>query len=507
MKSNILNNDSKMSISSISCISDLFNSNNKNLILKSFNSKLIKEVHESNFTLNNNKYLDNFHINNNIDNKRNKQLIWNKKKVYKTSKIHSINDNDNEKKSPIKFNIKEKYLIILIMKYSNNSKLNLYKYFMKFYLNSILYKNKNSLKKSNDTDNNDFVLLKKQKLLQIINRKKIEEKNNINIYFNKFYFKGLLKFMNNHWYFMDNRGRIKDINQNPFFIYEAKKNITNKNNSSKNNNQNRNIANKLKINRILKKILFQDKNMKKEKLKIYFYKFHLLGIFFYMKKELKKKIILKKLSLIEAKNNNFEKIDDNKEEMKNKKIKVLRRIINKKNQYCNNICKNLFNKWKLRTKIFSIIAIDKEKKKKRRIKKRNNKKLGANNPNNKNNNINVSNNSNIINNTNKKILSSNLNSIDLENKNKNKIINKPNYCVENIASVIFSNNIKINDYYKLNKFIEKINLIITKKYYFFNLIFSDYNNKKIKDNNEVKNNINEDIDFFIEDSSDNSEDQ
>ena len=507
MKSNILNNeiDSKMSISSISCISALFNSNNKNFIFKSFNSKLIKEVHESNFTLNNinnnnNKYLDSFHVNNNVDNIRNKKFIWNKKKVYKNSqKINSINDNDNEKNSPIIY-IKEKYLKMLIMKYSNNSKLILYKYFMKLYLNSVLYINKKCLKNNNI----DFALLKKQKLIQIIDKKKIRVKNIINMHFNKFHFKGLVNFMNNHWYYMDNGGRLKDINQNPFFIYEIKKNIKKDDDNYKDNNQNRNIAKILKINRIIKKILFQDKNMNKEKLKIYFYKFHLSGIIFYMKKELKKKIISRKLSLLEKKNLNFIKRDD-EEEIQNQKIKILKRIINKKNKICFYIFKNVFNKWNLRTKIFSMIAIDKEKKKKRRIKKRNNKKLGANNQNNKNNNLNLSNNSNIINNTNKKIHSPNL-SCPVGLENKNKIINKPNYYIENIASVIFSNNIKINDYYKLNKFIEKINLIITKKYYFFNLLYNDYNNKKDKQNNGVKNIINEDIDFFIEDSSENSED-
>ena len=255
MKSNILNNeiDSKMSISSISCISALFNSNNKNLIFKSFNSKLIKEVHESNFTLNNinnNKDLGYFHINNNIDNKRNKNLIWNKKKIYKNSqKTSSINNNDNIKKTPIILNIKEKYLKILIMKYSNNSKLNLYKYFMKFYLNGILYKNKNSLK----NNNTDYILLKKQKLIQIINKKKIKLKSVLIIYFNKLYFKGVLQFMNNHWYFIDNGGRLKDINQNPFFIYGTKKNIKRNDNRDIDNNQNRNMAIILKKIRIIKK--------------------------------------------------------------------------------------------------------------------------------------------------------------------------------------------------------------------------------------------------------------
>jgi hypothetical protein len=54
LKTNIFSNeiDSKMSISSISCLSALFNSNNKNFIFKSFNSKSFKQVRESFFILN-----------------------------------------------------------------------------------------------------------------------------------------------------------------------------------------------------------------------------------------------------------------------------------------------------------------------------------------------------------------------------------------------------------------------------------------------------------------------
>jgi len=495
MKSNIFNNeiDSKMSISSISCISALFNSNNKNFIFKSFNSKLIKEVHVSNFTLNNinnynNKYLDIFQDINNI--KNNNKFIWNKKKVSKSYNSQKIIKNDNDKYSQILQDIKNKYLKIIIMKYSDNSKLILFKYFMKFYFNGLKI-------------NNDL----KQKLIYILYKK---EKSILNKYFNKFYYRGLLKFMNNHWYYMINGGRLIDINQNPFFIYELNKNDKNNDNRTNHNDKNNNnMKSILKKIRILKKILFQNKNIRKEEIKMYFDKFHLRGIIFYMKEELRKRIISKNLPLIDNKNNNNTIVakkdkdndNDNDGERNKQKIKILRRLINQNNKFCIKICKNIFDKWNLRTKIFSMIAIDKEKKKKRRIKKRNNKKLGSNNQNINNNNINIntSNNSNIMNNTNKKIKNISTNS------NKNKKIIKQNYFIDHSASVIFSNNIKINDYYKLNKFIEKINLIMTKKYFFFNLIYNEYKNKKNKENNE-KNQINEEVDFFIEDSSDNSED-
>mgnify|MGYP002861545327 CR=1 FL=1 len=58
--------------------------------------------------------------------------------------------------------------------------------------------------------------------------------------------------------------------------------------------------------------------------------------------------------------------------------KTLNKLILKYNNHYINCCKNIFDRWNLRTKLFSLITKDKEKKKKRRIKKRNNKKLAAN---------------------------------------------------------------------------------------------------------------------------------
>ena len=475
MKSNILNNeiDSKMSISSISCISALFNSNNKNF--KSFNSKLFKEVHESFFVLNhnnsnnnNNKYLDKFQ-----DANHNKNVIWNKKKVNKKYLIPQNNKNNNI----YSINNKEKCLKKIILKKINISKINLMKNFMKFYFNGIYFKKILELNTKNK--------LKYKKLTRIIEIKEI--KNKVTILrknFNKFRFFGLVKYIENNLYYLANGGRLFDLSRI--------------NSINKDTNKFR-ILKKI---RLLKKIIFKKPEFNKNILKIYFYKFHLLGIFYYMKKELTKRIIANKLFLSEKDNNN---IILKNTEAKIYRIKIIKNLINKKSKEYYYICRNIFDKWCLRTKIFSMIAIDKEKKKKRRIKKRNNKKLGTNNSNNPNKNINLNNssNSNNINNINKKIDISNDSNKKL---NPKKQILQPNYFVDHCNSIIFSNNIKINDYHRLNIFIQKINNILTKKFYFFSLVCNKNNPNKKKENKNEINKINEEIDFFIEDSSDNSED-
>ena len=55
---------------------------------------------------------------------------------------------------------------------------------------------------------------------------------------------------------------------------------------------------------------------------------------------------------------------------------------------------------------------------------------------------------------------------------------------------------KITDYFKLTKFINKINGVITKKFYLFKYMIN-----KNKKEEEIKNNINNDVDFFMDDSS------
>jgi hypothetical protein len=229
-----------------------------------------------------------------------------------------------------------------------------------------------------------------------------------------------------------------------------------------------------------------------------------------MKKELNKRIIAKKLLILEEEKkinddiNNKNK-EGNDKEKNNLRIKILKRAIYNKDRIHKSICKNVFDKWDLKTRIFSIIAIDKEKKKKRRIKKRNNKKLGSNNNNNQNNNANINLLNNNKNNISQKISNIIINSNGKKNINYDKKeINKNNFIVEHRESVIFSNNIKINDYFKIDKFIGKIYNILTYKFHFFSLIKNRCQKKNGENNDEKLKS--DDIDFFIEDSYEESED-
>ena len=485
MKSNIINNDmdSKMSISSISCISALFNTN-KNFSSKSFNSKqLHQEIRESfciinhnNNNNNNNKFLDNLKNINIIDNKKNKVLVWNKKKIYKSNmSSNMINQRGN--------NTKEKCLKIIVIKKINRSRLILVKYFMKFYFNGILNKNKNENEnKVGDNSKKDIDIdkLKNEKLKNIFEKKERKPKLILYKFFLKFYFKGLLKFMENNSYYLSNGGRLHDIN----LIYSKNSNIKEKNM-------------KLTLRKIiiLKKIILTKRKLGKEAIRKYFYKFHLYGIISFMKKELNIRIISKKLLFLEEE----KKKNDNKE-MQNLRLKILKRAICNKDRIHKSICKNVFDKWDLKTRIFSIIAIDKEKKKKRRIKKRNNKKLGSNNNNNANSNLGNNNKNNIS----QKMSNIFVNSDSKKNINYDKKgKNQNNFIVEHRESVIFSNNIKINDYFKIDKFIGKVYGILTYKFHFFSLIKKKCQKKNENNDDKLKS---DDIDFFIEDSSEQSED-
>ena len=515
MKSNILNNeaDSKMSISSISCISALFNTN-KNFIFKSFNTKLLcKEARESFYIIshsnnNNNQYLETFQNIKNNDEKNNKNIVWNKKKINDKTIINpqkrsskSVRDSTDKKK--------EKILRNIIRNYLYHSRLFLLKYFMKFYFNGFSNIKKDNINNNESYSNNiqDIEQFRKKKLLNILYDKESKSRKIIYKTFTKFYYKGLLNYMENHCYYMINGGRLQDIHSNPFFIYRSsKKKLVNNNkpnNNNNNENENRNMYTTLKIIKIFRKIIFQKNRIKEEKIKIYFYKFHLAGIFYYMKKELKKRIIKKRLIIESNNNNNMILFRDEGKKNNNKNI-LLKKLINAKHKNNMNISKNVFDKWNLRTKIFSIIAIDKEKKKKRRIKKRNNKKLNGNNSNKKTN-INNINNINDSNKNEKNI------SIDLKNKNNSKINTsnniKQNYIVDHRESVLFFHNLKMNDFLKLNKFIQKIYCILTKKFFFFHLLINIYKQNKTSDKcNNDKSKINEDIDFLIDDSSEQSED-
>ena len=516
MKSNIITNDidSKMSISSISCISALFNSN-KNFAFKTFNSKILhKEVKESFTILNSiNNNLEKFQNNNNNESKIDKTLIWNKKKIYKNNiinqKISLKNINNIDKNNLCIKNEKENILKILVLKRINHSRIYLLKYFMKFYYNGILFNIKIVSKNENKLNEIDIKKLKKEKLKIIIEKKEQKALQILYKFFYKFNIKGLIQYMENNRYHIFNGGRLQDISQNSFFIYESKKLL--QSNINKENNQFRNMKITLEKINVIRKIISRERKIKKEIIKNYFIKFHLRGIIYYMNIELKKRIILKKLYLDNNKNENILKkeINDDDNEKKNNKIRILRKLIYKNNKIYLNISKNIFDKWNLRTKIFSMIAIDKEKKKKRRIKKRNNKKLGSNKIlNNPNNNINNNSNNNTNNsNVNKIILNNSPNSnIEIKSNNKNTKLIQSNYIVNHLESLIYSNNIKTNtnDNIKINTFFQKINGILTKKFYFFSLILNNY--KIYKNNKDEENKKTDDIDFFMEDSSDESED-
>ena len=231
-------------------------------------------------------------------------------------------------------------------------------------------------------------------------------------------------------------------------------------------------------------------------IKKYFDKFRMAGIRHYMQIELKKKLVIKNL-IIKMNKENFNNIKDNKNETDNKKYKTLNKLILKYNNNYINCCKNIFDRWNLRTKLFSLISKDKEKKKKRRIKKRNNKKLAANIKNCDNNNINnfhIENDDNNINKINNDFSDNSNIKINIQ-KDKNEI-NIINYDVGHPDSIIFMNNLKITNYFTITKFINKLNGIITRKFYFFNIIV---NNKKKEE--DKKDDINNDVDFFMEDSS------
>ena len=146
-------------------------------------------------------------------------------------------------------------------------------------------------------------------------------------------------------------------------------------------------------------------------------------------------------------------------------------------------------------KNIKLITKDKEKKKKRRIKKRYNKKLAANINNINNNNIIIPNITDINTTNNNNNFSFNSNSKINIKDSKNKLINQK-YDVDHPDSIIFMDNMKITDYFKITKFINKTSGVITKKFYFFKYMIN-----KSKKEEDIKNNINNDVDFFMDDSS------
>ena len=502
IKINIINNeiDTKTNISSTSFFSVL--NSNKIYNNNKFNPQNFKETKKyfsilNNNNIKNNNYIQEIehieHINSfkNINRNKainNEKLIWNKKSFNKNNSI--ISNIINQKlfsKNVKKLNIekkslserKEQYLKMLITKKCDKMRLILLKYFLRFYYNGILNNKTNVQKMKYNKININIEEVKLLKLKNIIEYKKKCNHFILYKYFSKFNFKCILNYIQNHQYLIINGGRLKNINEDPFFIYEFDKN---KNQNEKESHRNIKIILKKIIN--LRKIIL-DKKRKNEIIRKYFHKFRMSGIRHYMSVELKKKLIVK-LLILKDNNNNFKNISGNKGDLESKRYKILNKLVLKyKNNY-SNCCKNIFDKWNLRTKIFSMITKDKEKKKKRRIKKRYNKKL-ASNINNINNNNNIDKNNNIIN--------SNSN-IQINVNYKKNELNNLNYAVGHPDSIIFINNLIISDYFTITKFMNKINGVITKKFFFFQYII-----KKNKKEKEDKNSINKEVDFFMENSS------
>ena len=507
--------DSKLSISSISGFSALANYNNNKISnLKNCNQNYLKESKEAFFILSKNnikndsceeKYLASFEKNNMIENNKGKKLIWNKKMANKNNSILSNIINQklfskdikklkmDKKETPI-ISEKQKFLKILVTKKIEKSRLSLLKFFLRFYYNGILCnEEKNKTTKINNININ-VKQLKLEKLKKIIDNRNAYQFEILFKFFSRFKFKGILNYIQTNQYLIINGGRLKNIEEDSFFIYEF-----NKCKNKENNNTfglDRNLKSYLLNIVKLRIILYDKKHTKNEIIKKYFHKFRMAGIKNYMQLELKKKLMIK-LLILKSNVEIFSPKKENKDEIENKKYNKLGKLILKYSNCNLNTCKNIFDRWNLRTKIFSMITKDKEKKKKRRIKKRHNKKLAANinNINNENNIQQMTDSNSTSKNNNNFLYNSNYKINNKDNKNK---INKLKYDVGHPDSIIYIDNIKITDYFKITNFINKLNGIITKKFYFFKYIV---NKTKKQNEKESKNCINNEVDFFMDDSS------
>ena len=500
--------ESKKNISPKSRFFSLTNSNGmRKTNINNLNLKCLKEKKKDISILNNNNNIKYYNreeqtsTTSENDENNNKKIIWSKKMANKNNSLISnimekkffsknIKKLRQDKEESILGKEKKRLLKIIVTKKVGKSKLILLKSFLKFYYNVKLSNNKNI----NLVNNNEIKKhLKLEKLKKIIENKKEFHFSILYKFFTKFKYKGILNHIQKNQYLIINGGRLKNIEEDSFFIYEFSKQDLNINTNSKKRNIKSILIKIIK----LRKIICTKKQTKNEIIKKYFYKFRMAGIRHFMQIELKKKLVAKSLIIKMNKENSINiKENKNKIEIESKKYKTLNKLILKYNNNYINCCKNIFDRWNLRTKLFSLITKDKEKKKKRRIKKRNNKKLAAN--------INYINNNNInnfqINNN-----ENNLNKIgnDFTNNSNIKIniqkdtnsISIINYDVCHPDSIIFMNNLKITDYFKITKFINKINGILTKKFYFFNIIVNKNKKEDVKNNN-----INNDVDFFMEDS-------
>ena len=138
---------------------------------------------------------------------------------------------------------------------------------MKFYFNGFSNIKKDNINNNESYSNNiqDIEQFRKKKLLNILYDKESKSRKIIYKTFTKFYYKGLLNYMENHCYYMINGGRLQDIHSNPFFIYRSSKKKLVNNNKPNNNNNNENENRKLIIKKRTKRGLI----LEKKKTKVY----------------------------------------------------------------------------------------------------------------------------------------------------------------------------------------------------------------------------------------------
>ena len=172
---------------------------------------------------------------------------------------------------------KERYLKIIVTKKVDKSRMILLKSFLKFYYNVKLSNNKNI----NFSNNIEMIKhLQLEKLKKIIENKNEFHFSVLYKFFTKFKYKGILNYIQNNQYLVTNGGRLKNIEEDSFFIYEFSKQKSNDNNAT-----NRNIKSILIKLIKLRKIIYTKKQTKNDIIKKYFYKFRMAGIRHYRIKE------------------------------------------------------------------------------------------------------------------------------------------------------------------------------------------------------------------------------
>ena len=286
--------------------------------------------------------------------------------------------------------------------------------------------------------NDKMIKLREIKLIKMVKIKEEIYKRIFLKYLMKFYFGGLLKYMNDYYgnIFFKTSGRLININEENEII---------------------------KLTKLRKAIIINFK-YHKNLLRKNFFIFYSRGIIFNTQK-----LIFSPLK--NKMNNNINTISKLKEtcyiqelikEKKLKMVNILKKIVQNKEKYIFLICKTIFIKWQCRTKIISIIDEDKAKKKKRRIQRKINKK-------------------------------NSLMKSEEISKNKKK---------SNTSNTSKSyDNLQNCNSFKLISFVQKI--VNVYKIYFIRLLQKQKKNKNKNDTiEEEKINENDDeIDFYVEDSS------